>query len=163
MRILIVDDDEIALELLGEALSGAFGADVHVAVARGLLGQANDVDEPADGAMRERERREFETGDVKISEECIVAFGGGSAKGKYLRDAAQLHPAQGAGDFREAVVVARFGVVEPIGSAAALITQTAQARGMCRILSEHGAAFTGGELLIGVEAEDGKVAKAAYA
>ena len=91
--------------------------------------QADYVDEPAYGTAGESERREFQTRNVL--EQSVVARGGSLAQGEHLADAAKLHPAQRAGQFREAVVVAHLTVVEPSGRRlAALIAQAAQTIGL---------------------------------
>ena len=77
-------------------------------------------------------------------------------------DSAELDAAESTGDFREAIVEADFGVVEPAcARLTGLIAQTPQASGVSRVAGEDGAAFAGGELLVGVEAEDRQVPRAA--
>ena len=76
------------------------------------VGKANDIDEPADAATGKRERRKFKAGDV--AKELVVALCGGMAEGENFFDTGELDAAKGAGDFGETVVVAGFGVIEPI-------------------------------------------------
>ena len=78
----------------------------------GGFGQADDEDEPADGAVRQGERGQLQAGNA--GEESVVAFGGGAAEGEDLVDAAELDAAEGAGDVGEAVVEADVGVMEPV-------------------------------------------------
>ena len=106
---LKVDGREVASG--GDAALGEDGLDA-VAVCR--LRQPNDIDEPADCAVWKSQGWEFEGGEV--FEECVVAQGGGLAECEHFFNAAELDAAEGTGDVGEAVVVAGFGVVEPIGA-----------------------------------------------
>jgi hypothetical protein len=55
-------------------------------------------------------------------------------------------------------------VVEPIAvGQAPLVSQAAQARRVSGIAREHCAAFAGGDLLVGIKAEDGEIAETAHA
>jgi hypothetical protein len=70
---LQVDGREVTAS--GDPAAGERGSD---AVSVGQFGQANDIDEPADGATREGEAREFETGNGR--EQFVVTLGGGLAE-----------------------------------------------------------------------------------
>lgn len=100
----------------GDAMIGETGAE---AIAVGFLRQANDIDEPADGATRERGVGEFEIRDG--GEESLVALSGGVTEGENFVDAGELDPAQCAGQLGETVVVAGLGVIQPVGARPALI------------------------------------------
>ena len=126
------------------------------------LGETDDVDEPAYGAIGQGKGRKFEAGDV--AKQMVVAFCGGLAEGQDFVDARELDAAEGAGYFGKAVVIAGFGVVEPLGAkGSALIAEAAEAGGVGGIMGEYCAAFAGGDLFVWIEAEDGKVAEAANA
>ncbi len=143
----------------GDSAKGQRGLDL-IAVDR--LWQADDKDKPTDGSARESEGRQLEAGNS--FEERVVAFGGGLAHGENFADAGELNAAEGAGQLREAIVIAGLGVIEPIAcGCAALVAQAAQARSMGGIVSKHCAAFAGGDLLVGIKAKDSEVAEAAYA
>ena len=75
--------------------------------------KANDVDEPADAAVGDRERWEDEA--RNICEESVIVLGSGAAQSKDFVDAAELDTAEGAGDVGEAIVEADVGVIEPAG------------------------------------------------
>ena len=138
------------------------------------FGQADDVNEPADGAVGERQGGKCESGNA--GEKDVVAFGGGAAEGKNFVDAAELDAAKGAGDVGEPIVEADGWCRCGIGAAtfhpsnerlllgaSALIAETAEMVGVGLGVGENGAAFAGGDLLVGIEAEYGEIAEAAGA
>lgn len=72
------------------------------AAAVGGFGEANDEDEPADGAVGHVEWGQLKRRD--ISQKNVETFGGSAAEGEDFVDAAELDAAEGAGDIGEAVV-----------------------------------------------------------
>ena len=143
----------------GDATAGKLS--LHV-IAADEFRQTHHVDEPAYGAARESERREFEAWNAV--EKRVVSRSGSLAESEHLSDAAELHTSQRASQFREPVVVTDLSVVEPAcGRLTTLIAQTAQTIGMSAVVSQHCAAFAGGELLVGIEAKYCHIAKAAGA
>lgn len=113
-RGLQVNGSEVAAR--GDALSGQRG--LHV-VAIEVRGKPDHEDEPAYGAVRYRTQGELQA--LTLGQQTEIPFGCSGAQSQHLREAGQLHAAQGAGEFRETVVIAGLGVIEPIGSAASLI------------------------------------------
>ncbi len=152
----------------------------------GGLGEADDEDEPADGPIGQGERGQLKGGDA--DQERVVALGSGATEVENLADAAELNTAQGAGDIGQTVVEADIGVMKPLEcgrwsvqqcrarisafhpidkdlslGAPPLIAKAAEAITVELRVRQDGAAFAGGELLVGVEAEDGEVAEGADA
>ena len=108
----------------GEGCADAFAVDV--------FRQADDVNEPADGAVGEGQWRQFEAGEV--GEQGAVSLGCSAAQGEQFVNAGKLNAAQGAGDIGEAVIKAVFGVVEPVGACPALIAEASETGGVGRIV-----------------------------
>jgi hypothetical protein len=134
----------------GNAASGEESAN---AVQVCALRQANYIDKPGDCAVWKCNRRQFEIGDCR--QERLVALSDGSAAGEYFVDSRQLDAAEGACEIGEAVVVAGFNVVQPVARlTSALVAEAAETGGVGWIVGQDGAAFAGGELLVGIEAED---------
>src|ERR1019366_9043594 len=139
------------LEILEDAVAVGWGEGV---------GEANDVDKPADACVGDFERRKDETG--LVGELLVVEVRDLFAACEDLGEAFHLADAESAGDLGETVVVAELGVLEPgVGGGAALIAEAAHVCGEFGAAGDDHAAFAGGDLLVGVEGEDGDVAKPA--
>ena len=156
---LAVDGREVA------GTSNAVGgerAEERVALLLGeALVQADDVDEPTDGGVGEIERGQSQR---EVRKALMIAARDSVAGGEDGVDTIELREAEGAGKLRQAVVVTKLGVLEPVvGRVAALIAQGADAFGERVVAGDDHSAFAGGDLLIGVEGEDGGVSEAADA
>src|SRR5215216_6999949 len=94
---------------------------------------------------------------VDTNEELRVASGRRGAKREDLVELLQLREPDGGLEIREAVVEADPHVVEPpalVG--AALVAQRAEQLRLVLRVGRHDAALAGGDLLVRVEAEDGR-------
>lgn len=107
-RRLLVDRYEVSGG--GNAVPGKDRLDTR---AVGGFGEADDEDEPADGAVRLGQRRQLKG--RKVCEKNMVAFGGRAAKGQDFGDTAELHATECAGDIGKTVVESAVGVMEPVG------------------------------------------------
>jgi len=142
-----------------------------VAIAR--FGESNDEDEPADRAVRHGERGQLKPGNIR--EKDMVTLGGGSTEGKNFVDTAELNAAEGAGDVGEAVVESYVGMMQPVmlptkgdlGALglpvriSALIAEASESVGVELGAGQDGSALSGGDLLVGIEAEDSEIAEGA--
>ena len=128
------------------------------AIERGV--EADDVDEPTDGGVGNGEGWGLDGGEV--GEEGVIALGGEAAEGEDFVEAGELDATESTGDVAKAVVEAGFGLGEPaFVFCAALIAEFACVGGESGVAEDENAAFTGGDLLVGVEAEDASVTVAA--
>ena len=93
----------------------------------------------------------------------MVPFSGGAALLKNFIDAFQLDSSQCAFEFREPVVVTDFTLVEPALAIPALVPQPPNCRRVCEVANQYRAAFARCDLLVGVEAKHGEIAKSADA
>jgi hypothetical protein len=104
-----MDGREVAAR--GDALPEKCGL---YSFAVGAFRQANDIDKPTEVATRKQERRTLETGHIR--EKGIVTLGGLATESEDLIDSPQLNAAKSASQLRKSIVVARLGVIEPIGA-----------------------------------------------
>jgi len=144
------------------AAADACGAEVdHEGVAgAGVkeVAEADDKDEPAhEGVFGDGGEDEVAAGheadDVMVRDAAAVF--------EEFVEAAELGDAEGGVDFAEAVVVAEALVGEPGLAFAALVSEGAAGLGEAFIVGDDHAAFAGGDLFIGVEAEDASAAEGA--
>ncbi len=146
-------------EVVGAAdVMGAEIAEDGVAVcAVEIAGETDDEDKPAhDGLFVDG--GEDDVGFVEEGADVIV--GDPLAGFDDFVEAFHLDDADGGVDVAEAVVVAEAGVGEPTAAGiAALVAETAAHVGELAIVGDDHAAFAGGDLLVGIEAEDAAAAE----
>ncbi len=104
----------------------------------------------------------------------MVTLGGGATEGQDFADAAELNPAEGAGNVRQAVVEADVGMMKPIVGFlrfedvrgigySALVAEAAKTVSMGLGVGQDCPAFAGGDLLVGVKTKDREIAESADA
>ncbi len=132
------------------------GGAVFLAVA---VGQLHDEYKPAHGAVR---LNLLEAEPVLGCQTRSIPFRHAAALAEYLSDPLHLHGADGAVHIAEAIVVAKSFVREPAhAGVAALIAHGLAESGDLVVVGDDHAALAGGDLLVGIEAEDTRVAEAA--
>src|SRR5450432_1699985 len=101
-------------------------------------------------------KRKRESG--KVVKFLMINAGDRFAPGEDWFDSLKLLDAQGAVDIRNAIVVAQFGVLQPVdGIVTALIAELSRHRGNLWIICNDCAAFAGSNLFVGIKREDSHV------
>lgn len=140
----------------------AFGAeffhdDVAVGGAEEVV-EADDEDEPGHvGFVVEGGEDEV----AVVDEALHVPVGDAAAGFEDFVEALDLYDAECGVDLGEAVVESEAGVGEPVHAVAALVAEGAAHRGEVGVVGDDHAAFAGGDLFVGVEAEDSAEAEGA--